>query len=128
VTLTGTETILVVEDSDGLRVLVTRLLDRLGYRVLPAARDDEALKIFDEEPTIDLVLSDVIMPGASGPDLMLRLTERRPDLKVIYMSGYSEEAISHHGVLNRDIAFLQKPFTAQLLARKIRETLDAQAH
>ena len=75
--------------------------------------------------SIDVLLTDVVMPGASGPELTRQLIERRPALKVIYMSGYTEETIVHHGVLNPGIAFLHKPFTADTLGRKIREVLDA---
>ena len=71
-----------------------------------------------------MLLTDVVMPGESGTDLTKRLLERRPSLKVIYMSGYTEESITHHGVLNAGIAFVHKPFTAETLGRKIRETLD----
>ena len=80
--------------------------------------------MFEQNEKIDLVLTDVIMPGRSGPDLMRDLLARRPDLKVVYMSGYSEDAISHHGVLDPGIAFLQKPFTAETLSKKIREVLN----
>ena len=71
-----------------------------------------------------MLLTDVVMPGASGPELTRQLVERRPALKVIYMSGYTEDAIVHHGVLNPGIAFLHKPFTSETLGRKIREVLD----
>ena len=93
---------------------------RQGYTVLVAANADEASLLFEENPSIDLLLTDVVMPGASGPELVTRLVERRPALKVIYMSGYTDDAIVHHGVLDPGIAFLHKPFTSETLGRKIR--------
>ena len=80
--------------------------------------------MFEQHPAIDVLLTDVVMPGASGPELTGELLARRPELKVIYMSGYTEDAIVHHGVLDAGIAFLHKPFTADALGRKIREVLD----
>jgi PAS domain S-box-containing protein len=120
----GGQTVLVVEDMDAVRELARRLLERDGYRVLIAANVAEALQIFDQNPSIDVLLTDVVMPGASGPDLSRQLVEQRPTLKVIYMSGYTEKAIVHHGV-NPALAFLHKPFTAETLGRKVREVLDA---
>ena len=120
----GGQTVLVVEDAEGLRELTKRLLERQGYTVLVAANADEALQLFDEHPSIDLLLTDVVMPGASGPELVKQLVERRPALKVIYMSGYTDEAIVHHGVLDPGIAFLHKPFSSESLGQKIREVLD----
>jgi two-component system cell cycle sensor histidine kinase/response regulator CckA len=120
----GTQTILVVEDEDGLRELAKRLLTRQGYTVLVAAHADEALGLFEANPSIDVLLTDVVMPGASGPELTKRLIERRPGLKVVYMSGYTEDAIVHHGVLKAGIAFLNKPFTSETLGNKIREVLE----
>ena len=120
----GTETVLVVEDAEGLRELARRLLERQGYTVLVAANADEALRLFEQNASIDVLLTDVVMPGASGPELTRQLVERRPALKVIYMSGYTEEAIVQHGVLKPGIAFLHKPFTSETLGRKIREVLD----
>ena len=120
----GGETILVVEDADSLREATRRLLRRQGYAVLVAANADEAIKLFDSHPSIDVLLTDVVMPGASGPELTKRLVERRPALKVIYMSGYTGDAIVQHGVLKPGIAFLHKPFTSDTLGRKIREVLD----
>jgi PAS domain S-box-containing protein len=120
----GAETVLVVEDAEGLRELARRLLQRQGYTVLVAANADEALRLFERNASIDVILTDVVMPGASGPELTRQLVERRPALKVIYMSGYTEEAIVHHGVLKPGIAFLHKPFTSETLGRKVREVLD----
>jgi two-component system, cell cycle sensor histidine kinase and response regulator CckA len=120
----GGETVVVVEDAEGLRLLVTKLLERLGYTVLIAANADHAVQLFEDHPSIDVLLTDVVMPGTSGPELTRRLVARWPELKVIYMSGYTDEAIVHHGVLDPGIAFLHKPFTAETLGRKIREVLD----
>jgi two-component system cell cycle sensor histidine kinase/response regulator CckA len=120
----GGQTVLVVEDAEGLRELTKRLLERQGYTVLPAANADEALQLFDEHTSIDLLLTDVVMPGASGPELVKQLVERRPTLKVIYMSGYTDDAIGHHGVLDAGIVFLHKPFSSASLGQKIREVLD----
>jgi two-component system cell cycle sensor histidine kinase/response regulator CckA len=118
------ETVLVVEDADGLGYLTKRMLEPQGYKVLLSSNADEAVRQFDQTPSIDVVLTDVIMPGASGPELVRQLIGRRPDLKVLYMSGYTEDAITHHGVLDPGIAFIHKPFTAEMLGRKIREVLD----
>ena len=121
---TATETVLVVEDGEGLRELARRLLHREGYTVLVAANADEAVRLFEATPAIDLLLTDVVMPGASGPELTRQLVGQRPALKVIYMSGYADDAIVQRGVLKPGIAFLHKPFTSDTLGRKVREVLD----
>jgi two-component system cell cycle sensor histidine kinase/response regulator CckA len=121
----GGETVLVVEDAAALRELTKRLLETHGYTVVVARDAREAMRIFDENASIDVLLTDVVMPGLSGPELTQELTARRPGLKVIYMSGYTDEAIVQHGVLQPGIAFLHKPFTSDVLARKIRDVLDA---
>jgi len=121
---TGTQTVLVVEDADGLRELAKRLLERQGYTVLVAANADEALRLFARNPSIDVLVTDVVMPGASGPELTRQLVEQQPALKVIYMSGYTEDSIVHHGILNPGIAFIHKPFTSDALVRKIRDVID----
>ena len=121
----ATETILVVEDADGLRELARKLLQREGYTVLVAANADEAILVFERNASIDILLTDVVMPGANGPELTKQLIARRPDLKVIYMSGYTEETFIRQGVLTPGLAFLHKPFSSDALARKIRESLDA---
>jgi two-component system cell cycle sensor histidine kinase/response regulator CckA len=120
----GTQTVLVVEDEDGLRELAKRLLLRQGYTVLVAANADEALRLFEANQSIDVLLTDVVMPGASGPELTRQLVDQRPALRVIYMSGYTEDAIVQHGVLKPGIAFLNKPFTSETLGSKIREVLE----
>jgi PAS domain S-box-containing protein len=119
-----TQTVLVVEDEDGLRELARKLLEHLGYTVHVAANAREALKLVEEVPSIDVVLTDVIMPGTNGPELVRQLLERRPLLKVLYMSGYTDEAIDHHGVLKPGIAFLNKPFTSETLGEKLRNVLQ----
>jgi len=120
----GTQTVLLVEDEEGLRELSRRLLLRHGYTVLVAADAGEALRLFAEHPAIDVLLTDVVMPGASGPELTRKLMEQRPALRVIYMSGYTEEAIAQHGVIKPGVAFLNKPFTSDALGEKIREVLE----
>ena len=120
----GSETVLVVEDVESLRALARKPLERQGYTVLVAANADEALRLFEQHTSIDVLLTDVVMPGASGPELTRQLVEQQPALKVIYMSGYTEETIVHHGIVDPGIAFLHKPFTAEALGRKIREVLD----
>ena len=125
--VSAAHTVLVVDDADGLRELTRRLLERQGYTVLVAVDAEEASRLFEENPSIDVLLTDVVMPGASGPELTRRLVAQRPGLKVIYMSGYTEDAIVHHEVLNPGIAFLHKPFTSESLGRKIREVLDRPA-
>ena len=117
------QTVLVVEDEDGLRQLTRRLLQGQGYVVLTAANAAEAMALVDAHASIDLLLTDVVMPGASGAELTKQAVERRPALRVIYMSGYTEETIVHRGVLKPGIAFLHKPFTSDTLGRKIREAL-----
>jgi two-component system cell cycle sensor histidine kinase/response regulator CckA len=116
-------TVLIVDDADGPRALAKRLLDRQGYTTMVAANAPEALRQFKEHP-IDVLLTDVVMPGTSGPDLMRELVAQRPALKVIYMSGYTDEAITQHGVLRSGITFIHKPFTAETLGRKVREVLS----
>ena len=120
----GRETVLVVEDAEGLRKLTKRLLERQGYAVVVAADGAAALRLFEENPSIDVVLTDVVMPGASGPELTKQLLDSHPGLKVIFMSGYTDEAIVQHGVIKPGIAFLHKPFTSDALGRKLREVLD----
>jgi DNA-binding NtrC family response regulator len=108
--------------------MARRILVRTGYRVLTAADTVEALRLADEEPApIDLLLTDVIMPGASGKELATQLVLRRPATKVLYMSGYPEDVIVHQGVLERDVNLIEKPFTADALLDKVRDILQAPA-
>jgi PAS domain S-box-containing protein len=121
----GTQTVLVVEDAAGLRQLTSRLLEHYGYTVLVADGADEAVRIFEANADIAVVLTDVVMPDTSGPALAQRLLAKRPTLKVIYMSGYTADAIVHHGALNENVAFLHKPFTSVALARKVNDALNS---
>lgn len=124
--LRGTETILLVEDEEVVRQLACEVLRGCGYELLKAANGREALLICEShQQPIHLLITDVIMPGMSGPDLAGRLSEARPDLKILYMSGYADNAIIHHGVLNEGAEFIQKPFSTEGLAIKVREVLDA---
>ena len=100
------------------------MLRRYGYQVLSAGGGDEARAISDGHAgAIDVLLSDVVMPGLSGPMVAARLAALRPSMKVVYMSGYTDDAIVRHGVMTRDVPFLQKPFTPEQLADKILEVL-----
>jgi len=124
-TLTGSETILIVEDDEMVRNFTVRALKGLGYRILIAADGQEAIRISgDHEGPIHLMLTDVVMPGMNGGELEERLRVFRPDIKTLYMSGYTDNAIVHHGVLDKGKGFLQKPFTPDSLGRKVREILD----
>jgi PAS domain S-box-containing protein len=122
--LYGTETILVAEDDERLRNLVREVLEGYSYKVLLAANGSVALSIFErQEEPVHLLLTDVIMPGMSGRELADRLTRLHPEIKTLYMSGYTDDAIVHHGVLDADTSFIQKPFDSAALARKVREVL-----
>ncbi|MCF8077741.1 MAG: PAS domain S-box protein [Desulfobacterales bacterium] len=123
--LHGSETILIVEDEEAVRKMALKVLEKYGYHVLSAANGEEALGLSQEcEDTIHLLLTDVIMPVMTGKTLADQIQKRRPDAKVLYMSGYTDNAIIHHGILDKEIAFLEKPFTPEGLARKVREVLD----
>jgi PAS domain S-box-containing protein len=126
VDLRGDETVLVVDDDGGILKLTSEYLARSGYRVLSARDGEDALRVAEgHDAEIALLVTDVIMPKLGGKDLYRRLAERRPGIKVLYMSGYTATAIVHHGVLEEGAAFLQKPFDLPSLARKVREVLDA---
>jgi two-component system, cell cycle sensor histidine kinase and response regulator CckA len=124
--LTGAETILLVEDETRVRKLIVDVLEGRGYTVLEATRGEEALRLLNAHGgPIDLALVDVVMPEMSGPDLMRQIEPLRPGMRVLYISGYTDEAIVHHGISESGAAFLQKPFLPDALARKVRQVLDA---
>ena len=120
----GTETILLVEDEQGVRDLAREYLEISGYKVLVAENGAAAVKVVSEHKgAIDLVMTDVVMPGLSGSELTKRIEAIRPGTRIMYMSGYTDQAIIHHGILGPDIVLLQKPFTLSALAHKLRDAL-----
>jgi CheY-like chemotaxis protein len=125
----GHATILVVEDETGVREITVAILRSLGYRVLDAKDGDEALRVAAEHTAgVDLLLTDVVLPGSlRGRELAERITARHPGVKVLFMSGYTENAIVHHGRLDDGVQLLSKPFKREQLARKVAETLSARA-
>jgi signal transduction histidine kinase len=121
---TGTATVLVVEDDAGIRELTAKMLRRRGHEVLSAADGDQARDICERYGgSIDVLLSDIVMPGMNGPAVAAMLTRIRPEMKVVFMSGYTDDAAVRHGIMNQDIPFLRKPFTPEELASKILEVL-----
>jgi two-component system cell cycle sensor histidine kinase/response regulator CckA len=126
--LAGSETILLVEDEEVVREMALEILQECGYRVLPAKDGPEALELaLQLDGEIHLMLTDVVMPRMSGRELSNELIKRRPDIRVLYMSGYTDDAIVQHGVLEAGTAFIGKPFSMEALTRKVRETLDTAA-
>lgn len=122
----GLETVLLVEDEPGVRALAETVLKKLGYKVLVADDGEAALAIWNQHrASIDVVLTDVIMPKMNGGELAQKLREMSPRLKILFMSGYTDDMIAGHGVLNRETQLIQKPFTADILARKLRSVLDS---
>ena len=120
----GSETVLLVEDEESVRELVRETLKARGYTVIEASDGISGMRVAEEYPgKIEILITDVVMPGMSGRELAKRITAARPDIKVLYLSGYTEDAIIHEGALEPGTAFLQKPFTLQVLARKVREVL-----
>jgi PAS domain S-box-containing protein len=123
--LTGTETILLVEDEVNVRLVACKFLKKHGYTVLEVGHPKEALQLCQQDNhQIDLLITDVIMPDMSGRELAEQLTRSYPNLKVLYISGYANDALSQYGVIGSGIAFLEKPFSSESLAHKVRETLD----
>ncbi len=121
----GQETLLIVEDDDAVRALTRTVLRDNSYNVIEAIDADTALNWVEEHnQPIHLLVTDVVMPGMSGRELAERLKAQRPEMKVLFMSGYTDDAVVRHGLLDAEIAFLQKPFTPNALARKVREVLD----
>ena len=121
----GTETILLVDDDEQVRLVARSILQRHGYRVIDAKHAGEALLYCEQHPgTIDLLVTDVVMPQMSGPDLAKRLAKDRPDMRVLCMSGYTDESVSQRGIPGTEMAYLQKPITPESLTRKVREVLD----
>jgi DNA-binding NtrC family response regulator len=126
ITPCGAETVLLVEDESGVRALAETILSRLGYKVLVADCGENAVKVWDEaRGRIDILLTDVIMPNMSGGDLAHKLREKSPGLKVLFMSGYTDDMIASHGVLAGETQLIQKPFTAEGLGGKLRDVLDS---
>jgi PAS domain S-box-containing protein len=121
----GTETVLVVEDEAQVRLITVSMLKSRGYHVLEAASCQDALTLATTEETIDLLVSDVVMPELSGPELATRIRTVHPKIRVLLVSGYSADAVARHGVDGAAPSFLQKPFTGNQLAKKVREVLGA---
>jgi two-component system cell cycle sensor histidine kinase/response regulator CckA len=122
----GSETVLIVEDEASVRALACRILKKRGYTILEASDAKQAQAIAEEYPgKIHLVFTDVVMPGMTGKELVLKLKSRRPDMKVLFTSGYTNNSIVHHGMLDPGIAFLQKPFTVKSLISKVREMINS---
>ena len=123
--LKGSETILLVEDDPQVLDFTSIILKRQGYTVLEAESGPEALIVLgNQSEPVDLMLTDVILPGMNGKDLFSRVVEDHPRMKVLFMSGYTDDVIAHHGVLDEGVAFIQKPFASQALSIKLREVLD----
>ena len=121
----GTERVLLVEDEDDVRAVARESLARYGYTVLEARDGEEALRIAGAESGhIDVMVTDVVMPGMNGRELAQRLLAIRPGTRVLYVSGYTDDALSQHGILDQELAFLAKPFAPETLARSVRQVLD----
>ncbi len=122
----GTETILVVDDEESLRSVIVDLLRQLGYQILSATSGHEALELAGEYPgKIDLLLTDVVMHPLPGPDLAEKLIRTRPEMKVIFISGYANPSLAPDGVLKPGTILVNKPFTMKILSAKLREVLES---
>jgi two-component system cell cycle sensor histidine kinase/response regulator CckA len=122
----GSENVLLVEDSEPVRTLVSWILQNCGYGVTEAGTGDEALSQYKQrQGPIDLLLTDVMMPNISGPELAKQVSALDPSMKVLYMSGHTAAAMVQNGVLNTGAAYIQKPFTPDALVRKVRDVMDA---
>jgi CheY-like chemotaxis protein len=125
----GTETVLVVDDEESLRAVVVDLLSQLGYQMLSAANGQEALELAAEySGQIDLLLTDVIMDGLAGPELAEKLLQRRPEMKVVFISGFADGSLAPNGILKPGTVLVQKPFTIRVLSARLREVLDNPRH
>jgi len=123
----GSETVLLVEDEKGVRELAREYLQMIGYNVIEAENGYAALELASMHAgKIHLLMTDVVMPGISGRELSERVKTVRPDIQVLYMSGYADQAVVHHGILKSDAVLLQKPFTLSALALKLREILGCE--
>ena len=121
----GRETVLLAEDDPSVRAVVSEVLSQKGYRVLRAPDGQAALEMARGQPgEIDLLVTDIVMPGMTGRELAEALTAERPGIRVLYMSGYTDDAVVRHGVLAEGMPYLQKPFSPRALASKVREVLD----
>lgn len=119
------ETVLIVEDESAILELGLTMLERLGYKTLKAGTPGEAMELAGAHPhTVDLLITDVVMPEMNGRDLAARIAARYPQIKILFMSGYTANVIAHHGVLDEGVNFLQKPFSVHELAVKVRQVLE----
>jgi CheY-like chemotaxis protein len=122
---TGSETVLLVEDEKAILRMGKAMLERFGYTVLPAHQPDEALRIVEQyDGKIDLLVTDVVMPEMNGKELRYRIGAHHPEIKALFISGYTADVIVHRGILQKNVNFLQKPFTVEKLVNKVREVLD----
>jgi CheY-like chemotaxis protein len=121
----GAETILLVEDEDAVRALARKILESRGYQVLEASSGAHAIEIGRRNGAIELLLTDMVLPGMGGSEIASRIRELAPRVKVLYTSGYTDDVIVRLGFTEKGAAFLEKPFTPEALARKVREVLDS---
>jgi DNA-binding NtrC family response regulator len=122
----GTETVLLVEDAPMIRRLAREIMQRAGYTVIDAGDAPQAMELLDKHGPIDLLLTDLIMPGPSGVELSEQVRKQQPHVQVLYMSGYTDNAILRDGMLGDSATFLQKPFTPEELLRKLRSVMETE--